>query len=211
MIYIIKHRDYYNDVPKDHKEILVGDLYQDDGRDNINYLNAEINEITGLYDIWKNTTDNIVGLCHYRRFFWHNEDYLKITDARKILKDYDIIVTKDVSFNMTLYWQLRFEVENSDTLDKYLNEFYKAVPEFKEFLNKKAFHNREMFVCKREVMERYCKWLFPIIIPIAEKFIKEDKGKNVNQRLVSHIAERLFAYWVESNNLKTYRMDYIDI
>lgn len=211
MIYIIKHREYYNDVPKDYKEILVGDLYQDNGRDNINNLNLQLNEITGLYDIWKNTNDDIVGLCHYRRYFWNKGDYLKLKDAKKILDDYDIIITKDVCFNMTLYWQLRFEVENSDILDKYLNEYYKVVPEFKEFLKKKQFNNREMFVCKRETMEKYCEWLFPIVIPIAEKFIKEDLDKNVNQRLISHIAERLFAYWVESNNLNCYRMDYKDI
>lgn len=211
MIYIIKHREYDNPIPKDYIELNVGNRYENIYDDNINNLNLQLNEITGLYDIWKHTKDDIVGLCHYRRFFWYNDDYLKLSDAKEILKDYDIIVTKDVTFDMTLYWQLRFEVEDSDALDKYLNEYYKVVPGFKDFLNKKSFHNREMFVCKRKLMNKYCEWLFPIVIPIAEKFIIEDLGTNINQRLVSHIAERLFAYWVESNNLKTYRMDYKDI
>ena len=213
MIYIIKHRKYYNEVPKDYKELGVGDLFIDNGKDNINDLNKYLSELTGLYDMWKNTNDDIVGLCHYRRMFWYNDDYLTIKDAKKILKDYDIIVTNEVKFdNWSLYWQLRYEVEDSDILDKYLNEYYKKVPEFKEYLNRNSFSNREMFVCKRELMEKYCEWVFPIAIPITEKFIKEDANNlKVNTRLVSHIVERLFDYWVRSNKLKVYNMDYKNI
>ena len=213
MIYIIKHREYNNPIPKNYKELGVGDLFIDNDKDNINELNLYINEITGLYHIWKNVKDDIVGLCHYRRFFWYNDDYLKLKDAKEILKDYDIIVTNEVKFdNWSLYWQLRYEVENSDILDKYLNEYYKKVPNFKEYLNRNSFSNREMFVCKKEVIDKYCEWLFPIVIPIAEKFIKEDSQKQgVNIRLISHIVERLFDYWVRNNNLKVYNMDYKDI
>ena len=214
MIYIIKHREYGNPVPEDYKQLYVGDMFLKNYKeDNINDLNLYLNELTGLYHIWKNTTEKIVGLCHYRRMFWHNDKKLTKKDAMDILKDYDIIVTNEVKFdNWNLYWQLRYEVEDSDILDKYLNEYYKRVPEFKEYLNRNSFSNREMFVCKRELMEKYCEWVFPVVIPIAQKFIKEDANKpGVNIRLISHIAERLFDYWVRSNNLKVYNMDYKDI
>lgn len=213
MIYIVKHRDYHNPVPDTYVELGVGDKYDDEDRDNINELNPYINEMTGLYDMWKNHDDKYVGLCHYRRFFRFNNEPASLELMKKYLDDVDIILAPKVNFNMTLYWQLRFEVEDSEYLDKYLNEYYKYEPGFKEFIEKeKGFCNREMFVCKRELMEKYCEWVFPIVIPIATKFMKEDLNKpHINTRLVSHIAERFFYYWVVKNNLSVYNWEYMDI
>ena len=112
---------------------------------------------------------------------------------------------------MSLYWQLRFMVEDSDVLDKYLDKVYEKEPEFKEYLTRERFNNSEMFVCKRELIDKYCKWLFDLIIPITEEFIKEDLDKAKNKRLIGHIIERLFAYWIWKNKLKCYVVDYIDI
>ncbi len=211
MIYIIKHREYNNPIPEDYIELGIGDLFDGKAEDNLNKYNLYLNEIEGLYYIWKYAKEDIVGLCHYRRFFWYNDDYLKLKDAKKILKNNDIIVAPLVTFNMNLYYQLRFEVENSDKLDKYLELFYKEVPGFKDYLQETGFNNREIFVCKKELIDKYCEWLFPKIMPIADKFIKEEKGTNCNQRLVSHIIERLFSYWLRQENLKIYEMEYKDI
>ena len=210
MIYIIKHRKYNNPVPDGYVELGVGDFFKYED-DNINELNPYLNEVTGLYHIWKYAKEDIVGLCHYRRFFYYNNDYLKLDDAEEILKHHDIIVAPKVNFNMTLYWQLRFEVEDSPTLDKYLQLFYNRVPEFKNYLQEYGFNNREMFVCKKELIDKYCEWLLPIIKPITEQFIREDKGTKCNQRLVSHIIERLFSYWLRKENLNIYEMEYKDI
>ena len=211
MIYIVKHRKYDNPVPKDHKELFVGDLFSDKGLPNINELNLYINELTGLYDIWVNSKDKIVGLSHYRRLFINNGDYVNLKDAEEILKEKDIIITPEVKFNMSLYWQLRYEVENSDYLDKYLNMYYEKEPLFKDYIeNRKGFSNREMFICKKELIDKYCKEIFSIVLPITYEFIKEDY-KHCNSRLISHIAERYFYYWVLKNALKVHSMEYKDI
>lgn len=211
MIYIIKHKEYHNPIPKGYKQLYVGDKFWEYTKDNINELNPYINEATGLYDMWKNNKDEIVGLCHYRRFFINNGDYLKLDDAKKILKENDIIITNEVQFDKGIYDQLRSEIENPDILDKYYNLLIEKEPQLKEWFELKSFNAKEMFVCKRTLLNKYCKWLFDLMIPITHQFIKEDVDKVVNKRMIGHLIERLFAYWIWKENLKAYKMEYKDI
>lgn len=211
MIYIMKHRKYNNPVPDGYVELGIGPLFKDFEKDNINKYNLYVNEVEGLYYVWKHCNDEIVGLNHYRRIFWNNGDYLKLDDAKDILKDYDMIITHDVVFQRSIYEQLRIEFENPDVYDKYFKKCCEVIPGLKEYFDRDRFNNREMFVCKRELMNKYCEWLFPVIMPIVDEFIKNDAEFVVNKRMISHIIERIFAYWVDKEQLKVYRMDYKDI
>lgn len=213
MIYIIKHKQYHNIVPNDYKELYVGDLFQFANLDNINELNLYINEATGIYHIWKHCEDDIVGLCHYRRFFWYKDNILKLEDAEEILKDNDIIITKNVIFQRGIYEQLRIEMNNDNEkqiLDKYYRELCEKEPELRVYFCEKEFAPKEMFVCKKELLNKYCEWLFPLIIPITKEFIEKDIYIQ-QKRMIGHLIERLFYYWIKKNNLEVYRMEYVDV
>ena len=211
MIYIIKHKEYENPVPKDYKELYVGDKFNEYDKENINELNPYINEATGLYYIWKNCNDKIVGLCHYRRFFINDGEYLKLKEAKNILQKYDMIITPEVQFDKGIYEQLRSEIENQDILDKYYEMLIEKEPDLETWLRFRNFSAKEMFVCKKELIDKYCEWLFELILPITKQFIEEDKDKVTNKRMIGHLVERLFAYWIWKNKLNCYIMEYKDI
>lgn len=210
IIFIIKHKDYDNPIPKGYKELYVGDMFNGN-KDNINELNPYINEATGLYDIWKNYDNDIVGLVHYRRFFINKGDYLTVEDAKAILKSYDIIITNNVIFDKGIYDQLRIEMPNDKErliLDKYYTKLCENEPKLKQYFKEKEFAPKEMFVCKKELLNSYCEWLFELILPITKEFIENDSNI-LQKRMIGHLIERLFYYYVKDK--KIYRMEIRDI
>ena len=217
MIYIAQHNDeQFVPILKGYKILKVGKEFEDDGRDNINYLNPYINEATALYDIWKNCNEEIVGLTHYRRIFIYMDDMdylrgLSFDIAKKILEYKDIITSpfhtlgSDTIYGYHRYSLLLTSPHTVKTFDKYINKLDKIEPKLIEyFMKSNRFIARNMFVAKKEVIDKYCEWLFPIIIPLTEEFIENDLknvgpiGKTPGQeRLIGHFIERMFSYWVE--------------
>lgn len=198
---MINHTEQNVSCIDNYKEIKVGKFFKGD-KDNINYLNPYINEATGLYEIWKHTKEDIVGLCHYRRYFELNGDILKIEQAEQILKDYDIILAEHLTIPG------RTIAENNDILGyrvgKYMQIISERVPNYREYMNTNEFNQREMFVCKRELLDKFCKWLFDLMIPITEQFIKEDNTTGQKQRTIGYLLEQLFTFYCKENNLKVF-------
>ena len=52
-----------------------------------------------------------------------------------------------------------------------------------------------MFVTKRKTINEYCEWLFPIIIPLAEQFMREDDTLRMDTRALGFICEMMFGFW----------------
>lgn len=70
----------------------------DDTGESISEWNNYYGELTGVYWTWKNEKSaDIVGICHYRRFFVNGQSQLlSQKDYEEILQDYDIIVPHSV-------------------------------------------------------------------------------------------------------------------
>ena len=204
MIHIIRHKDYDFPIPSGYVTCEVGPLFKGD-RPNINELNPIINELTGIYDVWQNFDDPFVGFCHYHRFFTDKDGH--VMDMRALLNDLDcdIIVPFHVKYpDMTIRQSLEKDFrEDLPTFNKYMDMLYAAEPGLKKYFDGDTFHPRNMFFCRRSLFEEYCRWLFPLVIPIAERFKAEDFNRypHYYSRMIGFIAERLLTYYIK-------KMDY---
>lgn len=95
----------------------------DDSGDNISDKNKYYSELSGLYWVWKNNNADIVGSCHYRRYFTcHSEPVLY--KLKRLLyfptglmkKRHGLIYTQNINF-----WQPRIIRKNeiADLLKEY--------------------------------------------------------------------------------------------
>lgn len=220
MIYIVKHKEYDNPVPKGYKEIGVGDMFDYDRFSiNINHLNPHINEATAYYDLWENSKNKTVGVCHYRRFFAEDGQPVNTNRVNAILKDYDMIVAPKYKYNNSLYHFLRADLAPGleiELFNKYLAKIYMREPKFHEYMMRNnEFYPREMMIAKRETFDDFCGKLFAIIKPIAEEYREEYMNDaevaKKNPRIFGFITERFFSYLIVKNGYKVFEMEILDI
>ena len=111
-IYCVTHKqftppDMEGYYPLQVGSALCGDLgyLSDNTGDNISEKNKSYCELTGIYWIWKNISCDIVGICHYRRYFVKDEDFLTKEYIEDTLKKYDIIVSHSGGTDKSSLWE----------------------------------------------------------------------------------------------------------
>ena len=187
--------------------------YNDFDGDNISIKNPNFCELTAVYWIWKNykcNNDNIIGLCHYRRFFSplkikNSNFYLSMNKIKKILKDYDIIVPKKFKFDVTTYEfydQCAGKKKDLDiTRDVIIEKYPDYVDFFDEYCNLKEGHYLNMMICKKRLFDDYCKWLFDILFEVEKRVDLSDYSVQ-EARIFGYISELLLNVYCMKNNLK---------
>lgn len=178
--------------------------------DNIDFLNPWYCELTGLYYLWKHVDDDIVGLEHYRRYFVNDRNQLLNEDEIKnILKNYDIICTNmDTAILEPLGdrfkhgWGFGDNVQELQRIIfaiRYKNpEMYQ---EILEFLKRGQHYQFNMFICKKEIINAYCEWMFDIInTALAVYPINTFKPRSIG--FVCEIV--LFSFWLYFYKKKIY-------
>lgn len=167
---------------------------KDNGLDNISQKNANYSELTGLYWLWKNfvqagkSEHGYVGLAHYRRFLGFTDaDLTKLQN-----NDIDVVLPYPMPYEPNIEaHHLRYlsDAEWNATLqalDELQPEYAKA---FKELLKQNYFYNYNVIVAKRNVLDEYCSWLFPLLFRIEE--INDPNGEKTPNRYIGYIGETL--------------------
>lgn len=215
-IYIASHKKVILPSVDGYIPLQVGAALHDDlgylkdnSGDNISKKNPNYCELTGLYYIWKNEKADIVGLTHYRRYFFKNIFFTKLDDIinkkeiDKILNKYDIILPKKLFFKKSINEQYK-NVHNTDDLEKCGKIIKKKHPEYISSYNKvmkrRYLYGYNMFIMNKSKFDNYMEWLFDILIELESK-IDISKYDDYNKRIYGFLSERLFNVWIAHNNL----------
>lgn len=209
-------------VGKALSDINLGYLGDDKG-DNISVKNKEYCELTAIYWAWKNLTNvDVIGLCHYRRYFNINssafsvylneiseEDFkkndFKITHkkVKKILSKNDIILPK--------FWRTPWSVKrdfyisvNEEDLEILGRVISKKHPDYMKSYKKFCLGNRRtgcnMFITSKKLFDDYAEWLFDILFEV-ERYVKIS-SYTYYRRIFGFMAEILLPVYCDKHGLR---------
>jgi hypothetical protein len=180
----------------------------DNTGENISEKNCNYCELTGLYWAWKNLRDaDVIGLAHYRRHFVSQENkrgkkwekILTGEEIEKLMNEYDIIVPCKRNYFIETNESQYIHAHPKEDWEKMLVLIKEQNPEYSLSLDKMrrstSGYKFNMFIMKRETLNAYCSWLFPLLKKIEESQIEK-------KRILGHISERMFDVWLYSNEGK---------
>lgn len=177
----------------------------DNQGENISEKNGDYSELTGLYWIWKNKIkrqdDTYYGLAHYRRFLELSEDdLLRLAD-----NDIDVVLPYPMPYEPNIEaHHLRYLSDSEwdavlHALEELQPDYFRA---FKDILNQEYFYNYNVILAKKDVIDDYCSWLFPLLFRIEENN-DPNKEKEPN-RYMGYVGETLetLYFMYNKDNLK---------
>ena len=219
-IYIISHKEMNFPTRRGYFPLLVGakgnnvffnkNELRDDKGDHISEKNKNFCELTGVYWIWKNVSADIVGICHYRRYFTkavfsvRSKFFLGYEDIVHIMQQYDVIVPPKHYYEDCVIKSVKIAPNQRD-----MEELEKAIehvcPEYIdsyiEFISNNFSYLYNMCIMKKDLFDKYCEWLFEILFFI-EKDYDISKEDDYRARLFGFLSERLLGVWMMKNHDK---------
>lgn len=180
---------------------------------NISNKNKNYCELTALYWIWKNCNCDIVGLTHYRRYFFNRRfcsninNVLNDNDITEYLEKYDMIVPEPeyiLKYTVKEEYEEKHHIKDLENCRNVIQKIYPDyIKAFDKVMNSKKMRQYNMVVTKKELLNQYCEWLFSILFAL-EEITDISKYDDYNKRIYGFLSERLFNVWLEKNdNIKT--------
>ncbi|MFZ5971575.1 MAG: DUF4422 domain-containing protein [Bacteroidota bacterium] len=196
----------------------------DDTGENISLMNSSFCELTGLYWWWRNgELPEVVGLSHYRRYFdfsnawWRPKrkqrskkargyDFDQLAELHRnkillLLDTHDIILPIATDLKESIkehYLHSHIEADWHVLMDvvQHLHPSYDV-----DFFNRtRNMYEFNMFICKKEIFEKYMEWLFPILFETSKRISLQDHP--YQKRVIGFMAERLLNLYVFQNDLR---------
>ncbi|MGN0340397.1 MAG: DUF4422 domain-containing protein [Lachnospira sp.] len=215
-IYQISHKPFVKYRDDLYVELGVGG-YKKDGiltdkiGSNISDMNDKINEITGLYEIWKNQLSDVVGINHYRRCFKSviNPEYGALSELEiyMLLEKNDMVVASSVGPNTCSEKEDLRNSINKEAFDRCwdeLNDYFGGRSKEEQKALVDVFLGQIMFPCNmmitsKKVYDEYCNWLIPIVLHLVENVEFDSSWDAYSNRVIGFFAERMLTVWIYMN------------
>lgn len=220
-IITVQHKTYF--IPEDtvYYPIFVGKYNtSDNSGDNISNKNDYYSELTALYWAWKNLKCEYLGLCHYRRYFIKNKLMFLFKKNNAILNKknyehyllkYDMLLPKKEHYifdSVRSQYVREHGEEELNLAGEIISKKYPAyINSFEQVLLSKSFFICNMFVTKKIIADRYCKWLFDILFELENVL----KNRIIKKRIFGYLSERLFNVWLLNEHLNIKEINMINI
>lgn len=195
-------------------------ISKDNSGENISEKNPYYCELTALYQLWKNSTADYVGLMHYRRLLdlncgnvrWYNQfpqnivELLGLTKAHvnSLMADYDIILPMKRVIQQAPtayeYYKKRHYISDMDRTLEIIKEKFPQVYDtaVDVMKNSKELYLYNIFISSKEFLNDYSAWLFEILETLEKEIQPEVLSRDTfQQRVYGFLSERLFTIYVE--------------
>lgn len=181
---------------------------------NISDKNKYYCELTALYWFWKNKAMkyDVVGLCHYRRFFSRNfwsllkNKKIENYDINCMLNEGTVILPRPFKWkNSVGEMYYKFGDGKKADLDLMIEIIKEKYPSYYEsilkILKSHSASYCNMFIMTYTDLNNYCRWLFDILFTLEKR--TDLTGYSVQeQRIYGYLSEILLNVWVEKNEMK---------
>ena len=201
---------------------MIDGCLNDSVGDSIAEKNKFYCELTGQYWIWKNDHESdIVGLCHYRRYFWLNEikkrfcrknftsltadveRFLVTDNVESYLQSCDIILPKPYIFYDDNIKSQLVNTHGQEGFDLMIDSIKKFFPEYfpttEKVFNRRFLYVGNLLITHKKIFDEYSQWLFTILQDVESKIDLNDKK---NLRLLGFLSERLLNLYVAHNKMQ---------
>ena len=182
---------------------------RDDTGENISAKNPNYCELTGIYWIWKNSTADIVGISHYRRFFSKSaifgspKHFVTGEEMEALLTEKRMVLPKPRCYSKTMLLAINIAPNRAD-----LKEVYDAIqscaPDYTDDFIRHFNQNKtclfNMCIMKKADFDSYCEWLFPILAHVEAHHDMDAETIPYRRRLYGFLSEMLLLpVWVRHN------------
>lgn len=195
----------------DDDPLLASYVRDDSGEDvNISSSNSRYCELTGLYWMWKHLDADYYGIVHYRRYMgtrscnrFNRDPYKRIVGSSEmgaLIIKYQVIVPQKRHYYIESLFSHYQHTHYAEHLYLARAAILRKCPEYLSVydvvLQKKSGYMFNMVVMHRDLMDRYCNWLFPILADV-DAHMDADKMSSFDARFLGRVAEIIFNVWLQ--------------
>ncbi len=181
-------------------------IFFDNEGENISCLNRHFSELTGMYWLWKNGKEDVVGLEHYRRRFILPKGWQWLFDDGQV--DVILPVPLYVASSLEGNYLFRHDPHPWNAMIDCLKNDVGMYEQAKKFFGENGcFSPCNMLIAKREVVDDLCSWMFPILLKVVDEVGElPDEYQN---RYAGFLSERLISFFFYYYADK-YKVVYVD-